>query len=225
VESSCECGYEPCCSIKCWETVKSLHNWWSLEKCSTPWSYFFMCDRFCGLVVKSSWLRIQRSGFYFRRYQIFREAMGLERGPLTLVSTIEELLGRKISDCGLESREYGRGDPSCWLCGTLYPQKLAATSPKSGGLSIQFAHGLRLRNLVFLVIHVCLHLMRAIEPSSPITWNVPLFGVYATFPLAESSDSLGLRFLVISCNFVPLLCVNRGAPSLRLAFRPSWLLL
>jgi hypothetical protein len=36
----------------------------------------------------------------------------LERGPLSLVSTIEELLGRKSSASGLERREYGRKDPS-----------------------------------------------------------------------------------------------------------------
>jgi hypothetical protein len=35
------------------------------------------------------------------------------RGPLSLVSTIEELLGRKGSGSGLENREYGRRDPSC----------------------------------------------------------------------------------------------------------------
>jgi hypothetical protein len=38
--------------------------------------------------------------------------MGLERGPLSLVSTIEELLERKSSVFGLENREYGRRDPS-----------------------------------------------------------------------------------------------------------------
>jgi hypothetical protein len=38
--------------------------------------------------------------------------MGLERGPLSLLSTIEELLGRKSSGFGLEIREYGRRDPS-----------------------------------------------------------------------------------------------------------------
>jgi hypothetical protein len=32
-------------------------------------------------------------------------------GPLSLVNTIEELLGRKSSGSGLESREYGRMDP------------------------------------------------------------------------------------------------------------------
>jgi hypothetical protein len=38
--------------------------------------------------------------------------VGLERVPLTLVSTIEELLERESSGFGLESREYGRRDPS-----------------------------------------------------------------------------------------------------------------
>jgi hypothetical protein len=37
--------------------------------------------------------------------------VGLERGPLSLVSTIEELLERKGSGSGLESREYGSRDP------------------------------------------------------------------------------------------------------------------
>jgi hypothetical protein len=38
--------------------------------------------------------------------------VGLERGPLSLVSTAEELLGRKSSGSGLEIRDYGRRDPS-----------------------------------------------------------------------------------------------------------------
>jgi hypothetical protein len=38
--------------------------------------------------------------------------VSLEQGPLSLMSTTEELLGRKSSGSGLESREYGRGDPS-----------------------------------------------------------------------------------------------------------------
>jgi hypothetical protein len=36
--------------------------------------------------------------------------VGLERGPLSLMSTIEELLGRKSIGSGLESREYSRRD-------------------------------------------------------------------------------------------------------------------
>jgi hypothetical protein len=46
---------------------------------------------------QSSWLQIQRSGFYSRRNQIFWEIVGLELGPLSLVSTIEELLERENS--------------------------------------------------------------------------------------------------------------------------------
>jgi hypothetical protein len=37
--------------------------------------------------------------------------VGLERHPLSLVSTIEELLEINSSGSGLESREYGRRDP------------------------------------------------------------------------------------------------------------------
>jgi hypothetical protein len=37
-------------------------------------------------------------------------SVGLERSPLSLMSTTEELLGRKNSDSGLEMREYGRRD-------------------------------------------------------------------------------------------------------------------
>jgi hypothetical protein len=37
--------------------------------------------------------------------------VGLERCPLSLVSTIEELLGRNSSGSGLEIRDYGRRDP------------------------------------------------------------------------------------------------------------------
>jgi hypothetical protein len=36
--------------------------------------------------------------------------VGLERGPLSLVSTIEELLEGKRTGSGLEIREYGRRD-------------------------------------------------------------------------------------------------------------------
>jgi hypothetical protein len=55
---------------------------------------------------QSSWLQIQRFWFDSRRYQILREVVFLQRGPLSLVSPIEELLGRK-SGSGLENRVYG----------------------------------------------------------------------------------------------------------------------
>jgi hypothetical protein len=56
---------------------------------------------------QSSWLQILRSGLDSRRYHIFWEVVGLERGPLSVVSTIEELLERKISGSGLEIQDYG----------------------------------------------------------------------------------------------------------------------
>jgi hypothetical protein len=58
--------------------------------------------------VQSPWLQIQRSGFDSRRFQIFWEVISLERGTLSLVITIEELLKRKSSGSGLENSEYGR---------------------------------------------------------------------------------------------------------------------
>jgi hypothetical protein len=61
---------------------------------------------------QSSWLQIQRSEFDSRRYQSFWEVVGLERSPISLVSTIEELLERNSSGSGLENREYGRRDSS-----------------------------------------------------------------------------------------------------------------
>jgi hypothetical protein len=52
-------------------------------------------DRLCGLVVRVSGYRYRGPGFDSRRYQIFCVVVGLERGPLSLVSlgrSIEELL-------------------------------------------------------------------------------------------------------------------------------------
>jgi hypothetical protein len=44
---------------------------------------------------QSSWLQIQRSRCDSRRHQIFWEVVGLEQGPLSFVSTTEELLWKK----------------------------------------------------------------------------------------------------------------------------------
>jgi hypothetical protein len=55
--------------------------------------------------------------------------LGLERGPLSLVRIIEELLERKNSGSVLNTDINGRRDPLRWPRDTLYPQKLALTSP------------------------------------------------------------------------------------------------
>jgi hypothetical protein len=80
---------------------------------------------------QSSWPQIQRSGFDSWRYQILWEVVGVERGPLNLVNTIEELLGRKSWGSGLESRDYGRRASA-----SLTTQKLSLTSPTSGSRSV-----------------------------------------------------------------------------------------
>jgi hypothetical protein len=56
--------------------------------------------------------------------------MGLERGPLSLMSTTEDQLGRKSNGPGLEKRDCGRMGSTATL---LYPKNLALTSPTSGG--------------------------------------------------------------------------------------------
>jgi hypothetical protein len=83
---------------------------------------------------QSSWILIQTPGLDSRRYQIFWEVVGLKRGPLSLVSTTEELLGWS-SGYGLENREYGRRDPSRWQ---------SAVS-----LVVYFAHVLGSRSIFF----------------------------------------------------------------------------
>ena len=56
------------------------------------WNFISIMDRLCCLVVRVSGYRYRGLGFDSRRYQIFCVVVGLERGPLSLVRSIEELL-------------------------------------------------------------------------------------------------------------------------------------
>jgi hypothetical protein len=76
----------------------------------------------------------------------------MERGPLSLVSTTEELLRRKSSGSSLESREYGHRDTSHRPRGILYPQTLALTSPTSDGHSVSIVFS-QTKATEFVVIH------------------------------------------------------------------------
>jgi hypothetical protein len=69
-------------------------------------------DRLCGLVVRVPGYRSGGPGSDSRALQEEKKIVGLELGPLSLVSTTEELLERKSSGSGLESREYSRRDSS-----------------------------------------------------------------------------------------------------------------
>jgi hypothetical protein len=83
----------------------------------------------------------------------------LERVPLSLVSTIEELLGRKSSGAVLEIRKYGRGDPLRW---PFYRQNLALTCLTSGGRSVGIVRSRTKATEFFIlrIIHIFIHKLR-----------------------------------------------------------------
>jgi hypothetical protein len=62
-------------------------------------------DRLCGLVVRVSGYRYGGPEFDSWRFQVFWEAVGPQRGPLSLVRTTEELLGINSSGFGQENRD------------------------------------------------------------------------------------------------------------------------
>jgi hypothetical protein len=88
---------------------------WAKNMCIILLRIFSSCRMWNGPSLWSSdqcsWLQIRRSGFDSLHYQIFWEVVSLERAPLSLAYTTEELLGRNSSGSGLENREYGRGNP------------------------------------------------------------------------------------------------------------------
>jgi hypothetical protein len=79
----------------------------------------FIYDRLCGLVIRVPGYRSRGPEFDSQRYQIFWKVVGLQRGPLSLVTIIEELLEWKSSGSGQENRINGRGNPLRWPLDTL----------------------------------------------------------------------------------------------------------
>ena len=120
-------------------------------------------DRLCGLVVRVSGYRYRGPGFDPRRYQIFWVVVGLERGPLCLVrlnwgATWIRFRKKRLTAVGTRCANHVT---------TLYPQKLALTSPTGGGRSVgmvrsrtkatEFSETWSLKRREERKLRVCLH--------------------------------------------------------------------
>jgi hypothetical protein len=110
-------------------------------------------DLLGGLVVRVPGHSSRGPGFHSRRYQIFWEVVGLERDPLSLVIITEELLEWKNSGSGSRKPRLTTVGIRCAHHATLYPQKLALTSPTSGGRWVSIVR-LRTKNTDFSVFLV-----------------------------------------------------------------------
>jgi hypothetical protein len=184
--SSAPCQYDfsyggsACCKAAAYtqdNTNTDIHAssriWTCDPQCLNGQRYFNWQWLVCVLVLSLiasvvSWSRVpgyrsRGPGFHSRSYQIFWEVVGLEWGPLSLMSKIEELLGRNSCGFSLESQDYGRGDLLRWLRDTLYLQKLAPTSPTSGSLSFGIVRSQTQATQSFWVLSVsklCYYMVR-----------------------------------------------------------------
>jgi hypothetical protein len=98
---------------------------------------------------QSSWLQIRRPGLDSRHYP--KKSSGSGTGSTQPREYNWGATWQKSSGSCLENREYGRRDPSRWPRGTLYPQKLAMTSPTSGGRSVGIVRS-RTQTMEFVLV-------------------------------------------------------------------------
>jgi hypothetical protein len=93
-------------------------------------------DRLYGHVVRVPGCGSRCPVLYSQHYQILWEVVGLERGPLSLVSITEELLDRKVAATVKKSEITAVGIHCVDNTTPLYLQNLAPTSPTSSSHSV-----------------------------------------------------------------------------------------
>jgi hypothetical protein len=148
-----------------WNVARESIQWYSwVHTVMTVEEMWTLCH-----VGPPLWSVVRVSRFDSQRYQIFWEVVGLERGLLSLVSTTEELLGRKCSGPGLENRDYGCRDPPRWPRNTLYPQKLILTLPTSRGCMVGIVHSLTKARELLLFCHVANIMSAMMKKKMPVT--------------------------------------------------------
>ena len=129
-------------------------------------------------MVRVSGYRYRGPGFDPRRYQIFWVVVGLERGPLSLVRSIEELLEWKSSGSRSRKQRLTAVGTRCADHVTpLYPQKLALTSPTGGGRPVGIVRvRTKATELVIGLMAACLWLYRLC--CVPLVWPLPVLCRY-----------------------------------------------
>jgi hypothetical protein len=117
-----------------------------------------LADRFCGLLVRG--LGYGSGGPGSIPGTTRNKSIGSGTGSTQLREYNWGVTWWKSSGPCLENREYGRGDPSRWPRGTLYPQKLAITS---GGRSVGKVRSrtqtMELMSLACFKIDITVHLI------------------------------------------------------------------
>jgi hypothetical protein len=77
-------------------------------------------DRLCGIVARVSGYRFRDPGFDSRHYHIFWKVVGLERSPLSIVSTTEEKVAAPVYKTGNTAVGIRGADPRSAKVGTNF---------------------------------------------------------------------------------------------------------
>jgi hypothetical protein len=144
--------------MACSKTVQKKEHWLLILQCSTTCRIYAI---------------LKQKQFFFFHFGCVSGHSKTDRRPLQNIF-VNSVHLMEIN--GLETREYGRRDPLRWPCDTLYPQKLALTSSKSGGRSVGIVC-LRTKAtelLLLVVIKSCSLCWKNVY----VSWNCVMLGCY-----------------------------------------------